>query len=255
MNYNPQIDPLFKRGTHGAAALLLHGFTGTPDSMRPTANRLHEAGFTVFAPLLSGHGRTSDTLAQTGWKEWYETARNAFEELITQHDKVFVCGLSLGGLLTLKLCHDLPEKIKAASCLATPLYLARWVKITLPLMRATPLRHFWKYQKKLGPDIKDPQAKMNFWNNDLMPLSCIKSIMDFQRILVPELTNIHTPLLLMHSRYDSTAPYNSMNRIAAKVTSSITETVTLENSYHVITIDYEKELVAQKVTDFFKRFL
>lgn len=255
MHHNPQIDSLYKKGHNGAAVVLLHGFTGTPDSMRPLANKLHEEGFTVIAPLLAGHGTTPEKCAQTKWPDWIHTAEQAVESAKSQCEKVFVAGLSLGSLLTLKLAIDSPEKISGIACLATPLFLHAWPAALLPLVNSTPLKFFWKYQKKFGVDMKDESAKENFWNYDSMPLACISSLIDLQHIVRKMLNKVTAPILLMHSRHDSTAPYASMNQVAQAVASNITETVTLENSYHIITLDFEKELVATKVTDFFKRFL
>lgn len=255
MHHNPQIDPYFIRGTNGAGVLLLHGFTGTPDSMRSVANKLAASGFTVSAPLLAGHGTIPENLAQTNWHDWYNSAQKAFEELSKQCHRLFVCGLSLGGLLTLKLAADYPQSIAAIAPLAAPLFLHRWPRAALPILRNSPLPLFWKYQKKITVDIKDPLAKPNFYNYNRMPLSCIFSLTDLQKELTTQLSRVHTPLLLIHSRHDSTAPYASMNAIASQVSSTITETVTLENSYHIITLDYEKELVADRVTSFFTRFI
>ncbi len=255
MPHNPQIDPIFIEGTNGAGVILSHGFTGTPDSVRSVARALGKAGFTVSAPLLAGHGTTPENCAQTNWHDWYESIEEAYQQLQKSCSKIFVAGLSLGSLLTLKLSIDHPQAITAAACLATPLYLKPWTAKLLPVIENSPIKFFWKYQKKLGVDIKDPNAKGNFWNYDRMPLSCIYSLVDLQKVVRDDLAKIHTPLLLIHSRHDSTAPYDSMNQVARQVSSTITETVTLENSYHVITLDYEKEWVAQKVTDFFRRFL
>lgn len=252
---NPQIDTIFKRGDNGAGVLLLHGFTGTPDSMRPVVNALHAQGFTVLAPLLAGHGMTAEKLAQTGWNDWLATAQKSFSELKENCSKVYVGGLSLGALLTLKMATLYPQSIEAIACLATPLYLKAWVRGLLPVVMNSPAKSFWKYQKKMDIDVKDPAAKENFWNIDQMPLSCIASLMDLQHDVRENLWKIQTPTLLIHSRHDSTAPYDSMNRVAAAIGSSVTETVTLENSFHIITLDYDKELVADKVCDFFKRFL
>jgi carboxylesterase len=252
---HPQIDPIYKNGTNGAGVLVIHGFTATPDSMRPLINRLYQDKFTVYAPLLAGHGSTPEQCAETGWEDWFETVQKAYLELNSKCSKVFVAGLSLGSLLTLKLSIEFPHAFSGLACLATPLYLEKWVQTLLPVVTNTPMKNFWKFQKKLGSDIKDPVARNNFWNYDLMPLSCIKSIMVLQREVQKDLKKIGAPILLVHSRHDSTAPYDSMNAVASRVSSTVTESITLENSYHVITIDYEKDLVASKVSEFFQRFL
>ena len=255
MHHNPQIDPIFRQGTNGAGVLLLHGFTGTPDSMRPVANKLIHSGFTISAPLLAGHGTTPENLARTDWTTWFHSAQKAYMELHQKCSKIFVAGLSMGALLALKLAIDYPQSTVAIGCLATPLHLKSKISRLLPFIRHTPLRHLWKYQPKFSVDVKDPEAKENFWNINLMPLSCIYSLQDLQKLIHDSLPKVQTPILLIHSRHDSTSAYESMNEVAVKVSSTITETVTLENSYHIVTLDFDKELVAQKVTDFFGRFL
>lgn len=254
MNYNPQIDSIFKRGTNGAGVLLLHGFTGTPDCMRSVVNELAQHGFTVSAPLLAGHGTTPEKLAQTDWKDWYHSAQKAYMELHAKCSKIFVAGLSMGGLLTLKLAINYPQSISAIACLATPLHLKGWIKALVPVVNKIPF-NVWKYQKKMGVDVKDPVAAQNFWNYDRMPISNIKSILELQNLVRKSLAKIQTPILIIHSRHDTTAPYESMNQIASLVSSQVTETVTLENSQHIITIDFDKDLVATKTNQFFERFL
>ena len=251
--HNPQINPIYKSGRKDKAVLLLHGFTGTPDHMRHLANHFSRLGWTVAAPLLAGHGSTPEHLNKTGWQDWYHTAETAFLELKEKHGEVYVCGLSMGGLLTLKLAKNHGQNIKAIASLAAPLFLEKWVHLALPLITLSPIGLFYKYQPKGEPDIKDPQARKNFWSTSSLPVSGVKSITKLQKQLGKDLPKITTPTLLIHSRYDSTAPYESMHAIAQKLSSQITETVTLENSYHVITIDYEKELVTEKVGAFFEK--
>lgn len=255
IHHNAQIDPIFKKGKADAAVLLLHGFTGTPDCMRPLANHLHYLGFTVSVPLLAGHGTTRENLEKSTWEDWYETAQRTYTELQEKHSHIFIAGLSLGALLTLKLAEDHPQAVDAIACLSTPLHLKSWVHWLLPLIVHTPLGQVYRYQRKMDIDIKDPLAKKNFWNIGDMPISCIYSITQLQKVVQQKLTRITAPTLLMHSRYDSTAPYDSMGIISNKIASRITETVTLENSFHQITLDYERSLVSQKVGQFFLRFL
>lgn len=253
--HNSQINPIYKAGKSDAAVLLIHGFTGTPDSMRPLANHLNNLGFTVSAPLLAGHGTTKEALEKTGWKDWYQTCQKAFEDLRQKHGQIFVAGLSLGGVLTLKLAEDSGNAITAISCLAAPIFLKPWIHTILPFVVKTPLKHLYRYQKKMATDAKDPEVKKNYWSNQEMPLASIYSLTRLQSDVRSKLSKIECPTLLMHSRYDSTAPYESMATIAKHLSSKITETVTLENSFHLITIDYEKDIVCQKVGEFFMRYL
>lgn len=253
-HHSVQINPIYKKGSKDQACLLIHGFTGTPDCLRDLANELHSRDYTVHVPLLAGHGTTKEDLAKTSWKDWYKTVEDHLRELEANYSKVYVAGLSMGGLLSLKLALDFPNTVKAFSCLATPLFLKRWVHLALPLVTHSPLKYIYRYQNKATPDVKDPVARQNYWSTDAMPISCVQSIMDLQKLIKPKLKKIHQPAMLIHARYDSTAPYESMGEIARHLSSKITETVTLENSYHIITIDFEKDLVTKKVCDFFDQF-
>lgn len=255
MLHHNQVDPIYKRGSDRAAVLLLHGFTGTPDHLRPQANYLNSLGFSVFAPLLAGHGTTKENLERTNWQSWYASAHEALLQLQQDYDSVFVAGLSLGGVLTLKLAEEFQGDLAGIACLATPLFLEKWLRVVVPLLARTPIKYFYPYQKKADVDIKDKTARKNLWHIDEMPLSCIDSLMRLQKIVCRDLPKVVSPTLIIHSRYDSTAPYTSMNAIAGGISSKITETVTLENSYHLITMDFEKDLVSAKLGDFFMRFV
>lgn len=255
MSSNPQIDPIYKKGTNKAAVLLIHGFTATPDAMRPLANDLHEEGFTVFAPLLAGHGTTPEQLKETSWRDWYNSTQIAFKELQKKYKKIFVGGLSLGALLSLKLALENPEEIRAICCMATPLSLGRLARTAIPIIENTPLQLLWKYQKKYDIDMKDQSMKKAYWNYNRMPLSCVHSLMELQSHIKKRLSEIKHPLIAFHSRHDKTAPYHSMFDLAEAVSSEVCETITLENSYHILTLDFDRHLMARKISQFYKRFL
>lgn len=247
--------PIYKSGTNGAAVLLLHGFTGEPAHMQGIANHLYDMGFTVFAPVLAGHEKTHLELAQTTWRDWYGSAEKSFWELKKKSDKVFVVGLSMGGLLTLKLAIDHPQDIAAIAGLAVPFRLARWVHFLLPVVSRAPVRWFYRHQKKTELDVKDPTQQEKMSDIAKMPIACIHSITELQKIIKKDLAKITIPTLLLHGPGDSTAPFVSMAKIAKNLGTKEVETVTLENSYHMLTLDYDKDIVAQKVGEFFLRFL
>lgn len=251
---HPQIHSIFQKGSSENGALVIHGFTATPDINRSIIQKLNQKGFTVIAPLLAGHGRTPEQCAQTNWRDWYNSVEEAYFALkkITKHQ--FIVGHSLGGLLTLKMLIQYPNQFLAAGLLATPLFLARWIQWLLPVVWHSPIKHIYRFQKKKTPDIKDRSALANFWNYSKMPVNNVVSITELQKLIQNQLTQIETPLILMHAKEDSTAPYESMAAIASGVQSKITEMITLKNSYHQIPIDFEKEYVANKIYEFFSKF-
>ncbi|MGH9261310.1 MAG: alpha/beta hydrolase, partial [Acidimicrobiales bacterium] len=94
-------------GPHGV--LVLHGFTGAPQSMRGLAGAFAAAGFAVDLPLLPGHGTSVDDLIETSWADWSAAAEEAYRALAARVDKVVVVGLSMGGSLTAWLATRHPE--------------------------------------------------------------------------------------------------------------------------------------------------
>src|SRR5436305_5215022 len=89
--------------------LVVHGFTGNCQSMRPLAEAFAAAGFAVELPLLPGHGTTVDDMLETGWEDWSAAAEIAFGELASRSRRVVVAGLSMGGTITCWLAARHPE--------------------------------------------------------------------------------------------------------------------------------------------------
>ena len=99
----------------GDAALCIHGLTGTPYEVRPLAEALADRGLRARGPLLAGHGESPEELARVTYVDWLDCVRAEFVRLSGEHERVFVCGLSLGGLLTLWLAANEPVAAAAAS--------------------------------------------------------------------------------------------------------------------------------------------
>src|SRR3990167_10894570 len=142
--------------------LAIHGFTATPECLESLTTPLRKKGFDVAAPLLAGHGSTARNLAHTTWQDWYEGVASEFRSLQETCDEVSVVGLSLGGLLSLKLASEFP--VRRLALLATPVFLSGFMaKKVLPLLGNTFLKHIYPYQPKLaGPAINDPVGKAQF---------------------------------------------------------------------------------------------
>ena len=83
--------------------ILVHGFTGSPASMRPWAHYLNELGYTVRVPRLPGHGTDPEDLNRVSWQEWPAKVEEELVELQKTCEKIFICGLSMGGGTTLNV--------------------------------------------------------------------------------------------------------------------------------------------------------
>ena len=237
---------------HGVLAI--HGFTATPECLESLVLPLRQKGFIVEAPLLAGHGTTVEELAKTTWHDWYGSVEKAYLNLKKKVDHISVVGISLGGLLTLMLASEHHE-IDRIALLATPVFLTGFLaEKVLPVVANSFLKHIYPYQRKwAGPAINDPIARDQFKCYTKMPIRSIMEIVNFQKEVAPRIPHITIPTLIIHSPYDTTAPFANMAYLKDHLGSSEIKTVTLEKSDHVLTLDYEKDLVAQEVVDFFSK--
>lgn len=234
--------------------LLFHGFTATPESFSFLAQELHKAKFSVYAPILAGHGTHVQDLEQTQWIDWYQSAEESYARLKHHCDSVNVVGLSMGGLIALHLAYH-HRSIKALSLLATPLFLDSWlIRYLFPLVWKTPLKYLYRYQKKYMVSIKDPTAQRKHQTYEKVPVVAVANLLDFQKKVRRELHTIHQPTLIAHAIDDETVPYGNLDYIRACIGSKEVETLTLKRSDHIITVDYDKEVVAKRVVKFFKKY-
>jgi carboxylesterase len=222
--------------------LLVHGFTGSPAEMRELGEYLHEReGYTIRCDLLPGHGTSVADLGRTTWHDWYQTALKGYRELSEGGHPVHVVGLSMGGLVSLHLATH--HKPKSLTALSAPIQLKNW-KISL-----TPIiRHFVTGFPKPGgfEDIKDPKAREGFVGYQQDPPAGVHSLLQLMDHVRDDLSEITSPTLLMHAVEDHRVPYECLELIQKGIGSSASvKTITLEDCYHVITVDQEKDKVFQ----------
>ncbi|MFH1539500.1 MAG: alpha/beta fold hydrolase [bacterium] len=245
-------EPFFEeRGEVGC--LLLHGFTGTPREMRMLGDYLAERDITVSAPRICGHCTTPQDLNTTRWPDWYRDAEAALADLRKKCKTVFVAGLSMGGLQTLHLGTHYPD-IPGIIPLAAPVFVRHWkLALFMPLMRSTPLLKVYRYDKGIGDDLKDPEALKDHISYKRTPTACVLSIVDYMRHVREDLPAIRMPVLVIQARQDHTVHPENANEIYNSVGSADKELVWLDNSYHVITEDYDRETVFKKAHEFIEK--
>jgi len=228
-------------GPHGA--LVLHGFTGCPQSMRGLAQALAAAGFAVELPLLPGHGTAVEDMIPTRWADWSGTAEQACKELAGRCDRVVVAGLSMGGTLAAWLAAHHPEI--AGAVLVNPA-VEPPADSFLDLMRAA-LDAGSETIPGVGGDLADPDAHELAY--DLVPVRAALSLWDALVELAPKLGDIRCPLLLLTSPNDHVVPPSAGAFLTGRVSGPV-ERVTLERSYHVATLDYDRSEIESRAVAF-----
>ena len=233
-------------GPHGA--LVLHGFTGCPQSMRSVAEAFAAAGFAVELPRLPGHGTSVDDLVETDWSDWSAAADAAYKELAAGCERVVVAGLSMGGTLALWLATRHPEI--AGLVLVNPAVgsLGDGAAMRAPLVEL--LNTGERLMAGISNDVADPNATELAY--DQTPIAGLVSLLDAIGELHPRLSDVACPVLLMVAPEDHVVPPGAREALAATVSGPI-ENVTLDRSYHVATIDYDHELIEERAVEFVER--
>jgi len=223
--------------------LLSHGFTGSPASMTPWARYLADRGYTVRAPRLPGHGTTWREMNRTGWHDWYATVDAALTELTDRCDRVAVCGLSMGGSLALRLAEVRPDDVDALVLVNPVVGVKNWQLKLVPA-----LKWLVPAMPGIGNDIKKPGSDEVGY--DRTPLKALASQLGGWREIRAELDKITAPLLVFRSTDDHVVDATSLGLIRDGVSSTITEYVTLENSYHVATLDHDAPAIFERSAAF-----
>ena len=221
--------------------LLIHGFTGSPAEMRLLGEKLAAQGYTILGVRLPGHGTVVQDMEPTGWRHWYGSAVDGWHLLNGLCKEISVVGLSMGGLLALKLAADYPVHRLAA--LSTPIFLANRKIPFLPLYRL--FRRF--VPKKRRTYDLEPHYSAGY---DQTPLASLASLLDLIGSVKADLNHIHCPTLLVQSRREHTVRPESASFIFEHLGSTDKKLLWLEKSGHVVTLDSEREIVFQKISEF-----
>jgi carboxylesterase len=228
-----------------AGALVLHGFTGSPQSMRPLAQAFADAGFTCELPLLPGHGTSLDDMLATGWDDWSAAADAAYRDLASRCERVVVAGLSMGGTLATWLAARHPEVAGLIAINAAVMPQPEIAELLLPLLEAGEQTF-----DAVGNDIaKEGVVELAYDRTPLAPLASLGAAIDD---LQPLLAGITCPTLVMSAPEDHVVPPAASDHLAASVGGPV-ERVTLARSYHVATLDHDAELIQREAVAFARR--
>ncbi len=260
----------FACGTGPRAALLLHGLTGTPYEVRPFARGLYHAGFAVRAPLLPGHDDLA-RLARTTWRDWADSASAALDRARAGARATLVLGFSMGGLLALRLAALRPEAVDALIVIAAPLALPAWQRPiirTLAHLRDDP-RMARFVPRLLGPrlgdallavpkglpDVRSAREARRNPGLSAFPYTTLRELLDLQREVRRLLPRVRAPTLIVHGRLDHTAPLAQARALAGAIAAPHPRLVVLEQSFHLVGRDLDRDRAVAAVVDFARKTL
>jgi carboxylesterase len=217
--------------------LLCHGFTGSPQSLRPWAEYLAGAGLSVSLPRLPGHGTTWQEMARTRWEDWFAEVDRAFDALQARCDEMFVMGLSMGGCLALRIAELRGEAVRGL-VLVNPSLTA---DNKLMFAVAPALKWLVPSVKGIASDLKNPQASEAGY--DRTPTKAAATLPGLWKATQRHLGEVTQPVLAFRSATDHVVGPASLKLLAHALRPGQLEVRELANSYHVATLDNDAEAI------------
>lgn len=256
-----------------AGVLLIHGLTGTPNEMRALAKGLHSAGFTVFGVQLAGHCGSKEDLLATTWQDWYASVEAAADRLRRQVDHLFVGGLSMGAVLALKLAAEQGDRVAGVGVYGPTFRYDGW-SIPLYAKRLNFLLTWFKRFNLFQERCFDEHPPYGLKNERLRarvaasmmsgdstaaglasnPWPALAEMLALSRVVRRDLPRVTSPCLILHSAEDDIADVRNARLVADNVRGPVSFSL-LHDSYHLITIDQERQQVIDRSVAFFQEVI
>ncbi len=241
-------DSFYYQGDRKIGLLLIHGFAGSAAEMRLLGDFLHEKGYSVYIPLLKGHGLTPEDMAKTDKKDWWGSTLEGYELLKNKgYDQIVAVGLSLGAILALKLAFE--KKLVGVVSMSAPIFvrdkrmgLARWMKYVIKYVEAPQF-------KQENNDKIDEYLSLY----DRTPMVCVESLNYLIGEVRRDLVRIRIPIQIMQGKKDETLVSKSAVYIYDHVESANKELKWYENSFHVLTLDQAREEIFTDILGFLEK--
>jgi carboxylesterase len=263
------VDRSFRYGDGEAAVLLIHGLTGTPVEMQAVGRGLAAKGFSVYGMQLPGHCGSELDLLKTGWRDWYSGVEAAWRDVASRHTDVFVAGLSMGALMAMHLAAQWPGKIRGLGLYSTTLIYDGWaiprLAFLLPLFLRTPIANRYRFIENYPYGIKNDRLRQVIHaamvsgqsaaaGNLGMLGRSLRELRQLIAVVKSEMRFVRAPALVLQAREDDvTSPKNS--EYVARRLGGPVRLEYLDDCYHMITIDQQRDDVIRLSAEFFSRCL
>lgn len=248
---------------------LIHGLGGTQYDLGSMHKRLKNAGFVTHSLTLPGHGTKPEDLVDVRAEDWLEAVRAKYHEIIGQHDVLHLMGMCMGSLLAVETAKRERHAKGKLVVLAPPVYIDGWAtpwyrgaRSLLYRVPGVPARMKVMEEEPYG--IKNEQlraiVKAKFERGEnfhygWVPLACIREVDRLRGFVMTGLDRIACPTLVVHAREDELTSLRSatylVEHIGGRKRAGLARMVVLEDSYHMVCVDNDREIVARNVLEFF----
>jgi carboxylesterase len=246
------------------AVLLLHGLTGSPFEMRYYGGKLHKAGYDVHCPCLPGHCTSIEDLKSKKWQDWDSFAKAEYDRLSSSYDEVYLSGLCLGALVCLGIAIE-NSTPRALALLSPTMALDGW---SLPWFRFlivlafTPVANILDYSfvEREPYGVKNEHVRKKIITMlssdslsayDRYPAVTFAELLRYSKHLKKNMDKVKAPTIIMHPLEDDICDIRNARYVFDHIGSNDREFISLKNSYHIVTIDNDRDVVIKKTAEFF----
>ncbi|AWB09535.1 carboxylesterase [Thermodesulfobium acidiphilum] len=253
------------RAGNKRAVILFHGLTGTPFELSRFAKYFLSLKFDVFVPCLPGHCTKPSALDRVAWQDWSYFAQDKYKMISNKYNEVFISGICLGALLCLEISRRFSVKAQAllSPTLAIDGWNIPWYRFLLPLAFIPPFIWFYSYKESEPYGIKNESVRrqvLRIMQNkssgvyENYSAIAIRELLRFSKSVKLYLKEIKTPTLVIHSTQDDLCNIKNARDLYNRLSSKDKKFVELHDSYHMVTLDNERDMVFKECSDFFIKY-
>ncbi len=247
-----------------AAVLMVHGLGGTQYDLGSMHKTLQRAGFATHSLTLPGHGTTPEDLVNVNAEQWIDAVQTLYRDLVGRYDTLHVCGMCMGALLSIELVKREKHSKGKLVALAPPIFIDGWATpwyaglrrflYQLPWLRSMRIEEEDPYGIKndlIRNIVKAKFERGEAFHYRWVPLACVEQVDRLRGWVMSGLNAITCPVLICHAREDELTSPRSAQFLSEEIGAERTTVVLLDNSYHMICVDNDRDLVARRVLEHF----
>jgi carboxylesterase len=245
--------------------LLIHGLGGTEYDLGALLKALQRAGTHVQAPTLPGHGSRPEDLLHVRAEDWLAAVQDKYQEMLQTHETVHIAGMCMGSLLAVELAKRVRHNRGKLAVLAAPIYIDGWSTPWYRDMRhiLTRLDYFCRRVKIMEEEpfgiknnllraiVKKKLAADESFHYGWVPLAAVKQVDRLRSWVKRNLHEVQCPTLVVHAREDELTSLKSAQFLMSRLTQAPSQLEVLENSYHMICVDNDRNQVVKSVLNHF----
>jgi carboxylesterase len=249
--------------------LVLHGLCSSRLEVRHFSRHLARAGYEVVTPSIPGYTASATggpSALQLDYREWIAHGIKELDRLAQGGRRVALCGVSLGATLALAVVIQRPRIVHALSLISTTLFydgwnVSRW-RFLLPLAYGTPLGRLYRYRERPPYGVKNERVRG--WIAAELARGALssagaatiptRSLREADRLIAHVKRQLHvvrSPTLMIHAREDDVASLRNVEFVRENVRADRFRELIVDDSYHMITLDNDRERAAAETLAFF----